>query len=445
MEGHPFRVAGVDGYTREMRALTFLTTFLAASAAAGLAIAQRSDAFPASRDHAAIAYTKTPTNDPAGALNAKLESGGAKLTFEPGTGYLRAVLQALGVPVESQLLVFSQTSSQARLIDEARPRAIYFNDQVAVGWVRGGDVIEVAAQDPRQGTIFYTLAQTETPRPSLTRDNSCLSCHLSWDTRAVPGPMVLTTHARKSESEYANGGTVDDREPIMNRWGGWYVTGKQVPARHLGNRKMLRPDATDPQGTPAAPAYESLTGRIDVRPYLSPRSDVVALLVLEHQAHLANLLTRTGWEARLEAFTAPPASRATILSARVDEAVEELVDYMLFVDEVPLPSKVVGSSGFAEWFAAQGPRDAKGRSLRDFDLTDRMMRYPLSYMIYTPAFDGLPAAVRSAAYRRFWVVLSGQDTNSRYAHLTLQKRQAIVEILRATKPDLPDFFGTVTH
>lgn len=427
-----------------MRALTFLTTFLTASAAASLAIAQRPDAFPASRNHAAIAYTTAPTNDPASVLNGKLDSGSAKLAFEPGTGYLRAVLQALGVPVESQVLVFSQTSSQASRIDEANPRAIYFNDQVAVGWVRGGEVIEVAAQDPRQGTIFYTLAQTDTPRPALTRDNSCLSCHLSWDTRAVPGPMVLTTHARKSESEYANGGTVDDREPIMNRWGGWYVTGKQVPARHLGNRKMLRPDAADPQDTPAAPTFESLTGSID-RSYLSPRSDVVALLVLEHQAHLANLLTRTGWEARLETFTAPPASRATALSARVHEAVNEMVDYMLFVDEAPLPSKVVGSSGFAEWFTAQGPRDAKGRSLRDFDLDNRLMRYPLSYMVYTPAFDNLPSTVRDAAYRRLWTILSGQDTKPRYAHLTLAKRQAIADILRATKRDLPEFFGTVTH
>lgn len=414
-----------------------------ALATAGVAVAQRTDAFGASRDHPAIAYSKRPVKDAVSQLNAALQAGTATLPFDAQTGYLPAVLQALKVPVESQVLVFSQTSFQAPRIDEKNPRAIYFNDQVAVGWVRGGDVLEVAAQDPQQGTIFYAIPQQSTASPRLERSDNCLRCHLSWETRAVPGPFVLTTHARKTESEYANGGLIDQRDPIMNRWGGWYVTGAQVPPRHMGNRAMMRPDAADPEQTPPPPAYQSLEGQFDLKGYLSPRSDVVALLVLEHQSHLSNLITRTGWEARLA--TADGRGRAAALTTRVQEAVEEMVDYMLFVDEARLPAKVAGSAGFAERFAKQGPRDGKGRSLRDLALNGHMMRYPLSYMIYTPAFDALPGDVKAAAYRRLWKILSGELTADKYAHLTLARRQAIVEILEATRPGLPEFFQPVTH
>jgi len=428
-----------------MRLWAILALTSALASAAAVAVAQRSDAFQASRDHPAIVYSTTPAEDPISKLNRELTTGGAKLTFDPATGYLRAILQALNVPVESQVLVFSQTSFQAPRIDEKNPRAIYFNDQVSVGWVRGGDVLEIAAQDPRQGTMFYSLPQSSSSPPVLQRSDMCLSCHLSWDTRAVPGPFVLTTHPRKAESEYANGGVVDHRDRLMHRWGGWYVTGKQVPQRHMGNRAMLRPDAADPEHTPPAPAFESLAGRLDLRDYLSPHSDVVALLVLEHQSHLTNLMTRTGWEARLAEHGSPGSARATALSPRVLEAVDELVDYMVFVDEAPMPTKIVGASGFAERFTAQGPRDEKGRSLRDLDLTERLLRYPLSYMIYAPAFDALPAPVRDATYRQLWRIVSGELTLPRYAHLTLPRRQAIVEILRSTKRDLPDYFGVVTH
>jgi hypothetical protein len=435
----------------DMRPLTVFAAaaVLAGSAAAGV-VAQRSDAFQASRDHPAIAYTDGPVDDAVSQLNKKLEAGAVELPFDPATGYLPGVLKALDVPVSSQVLVFSQTSFQAPRIDERNPRAIYFNDQVAVGWVRGGDVLEISAQDSKQGTMFYALPQAKSAHPLPQRDKQCLTCHLSWDTRAVPGPFVLSTHARKSDQEYANGGVTDHRDPIPIRWGGWYVTGAEVPARHLGNRAMLRPDATDPEHTPPAPKYTSLKGHVDLHDYLSPYSDVVALLVLEHQSHLTNLMTRAGWEARLAAFESrgvgpsrPGASTGTRLPVRVREAVNEMVDYMVFVDEAPLPGPVAGSSGFAKEFSARGPRDGQGRSLRDFALDGRMMRSPLSYMIYAPAFAALPSEVKSSAFSRLWSILSGELSGPKYAHLTLARRQAIVEILRATLPDLPDYFQPV--
>ena len=409
--------------TRSSLRVALLSAALLATLASGTA-AQRAGAFGASRDHPAIAYTSGPTETVVSALNSKIEQGSARLAFDAANGYLRSVLDALAIPIESQVLVYSETSFQARRINMKNPRAVFFNDHVAVGWVRGGDVLEVAAQDPRQGTIFYTIAQTESRAPAFTRNDSCLSCHLSWETRAVPGPIVMSVFPRKSDDEYANGTTIDHATAFADRWGGWYVTGARVPRRQLGNIELLQPRMPN-TGPASVPARVSVDGLFDLRGYPTPYSDVVALLVLEHQAHAANLITRAGWEFR-------QAQHAATSNTRVQEAVEELVDYLLFVDEAPLPSPIRGSSGFAEKFAAQGPRDGKGRSLRELQLDTRLMRYPCSFMVYSPGFQGLPAEVQAAVVRRLGQILSGNDTAKKYAHLSATDRRAILEILGDT-------------
>jgi hypothetical protein len=408
---------------------------------------QRSDAFPESRHHPAIKYGSTKPSDAVAALNARLESGEATLTFEPGPrGYLASVLAALGLDPSSQVLVYSQTSFQASHISRENPRAIYFNDNLSVAFIRGAPLIEVSSQDPAIGRVFYQLGQTDGPAPRFSRSETCLSCHLSWDTRAVPGPFVLTTFPRKSDRDYANGGVSDHREPMERRYGGWYVTGATVPPRHMGNIALVGPHAAPPEKTPPPPVLTTVAEAGVVRgveEYLRPTSDIVALLVLEHQLHAMNLMTRAAWEHRLVAgpgADAPVAAGATpMLTPRVREAVEELADYLLFVDEVPLGT-VRGNSGFAEWFSARGPKDPSGRSLRELKLDGRLMKYPLSYTIYSTAFAGLPPAVRDATYRRLWDVLSGPTPDKRYAHLTATDRRAVLEILQATKADLPPVF-----
>lgn len=387
---------------------------------AGIAGAmQRAGAFGASRDHAAIAYSTGPTTDVASVLNRKLADGSAKLTFDPVSGYLRSLLTAFDLAIESQVLVYSETSFQARKINRKNPRAVYFNDRVSVGWVRGGDILEISAQDPAQGTVYYTLAQTPEGAPRLTRNHNCLSCHLSWDTLAVPGPLVLTTMPRRNDNEYANGGHVDHTTPLADRWSGWFVTGTRVPKQQLGNVALIQPNLP-PSGPQPVPAKTSVEGEFDLRGYPTPYSDIVALMLLEHQAHATNLITRAGWEYRVAAHDG---GRARAMeSPRVREAVNMLADYFLFTDEAPLASPIHGSSGFAEAFQAVGPRDRRGRSLRDLDLDTRLMRYRCSYMIYSPGFDGLPAPLRSAIYQRLTDVLDGSNP-------------AIVEILQETKQD----------
>jgi len=183
----------------------------------------------------------------------------------------------------------------------------------------------------------------------------------------------------------------------------------------------------------------SVEGQFDLKGFLTPYSDVVPQLVIAHQTNMTNLITRTTWEARLA--DARPSADAT---SRVTEAARDLVDYLLFIDEAPLVGAVKGSAGYEAVFVGSGPKDTKGRSLRDLDLRRRLLRYPCSYMIYTPAFDGMPARAKDAVYARLWEVLSGREKGPRYKMLTLADRQAIVEILRDTRPGLPSFFQPVT-
>jgi hypothetical protein len=408
---------------------------LAASIAAS---AQRRDAFIASRDEPAIRYSAGPTTDPVAALNEKLQSGAVSLTFEPSAGYLRSVLDAFNIPVESQALVFSQSSFQAPLINVLNPRSIYFGDTVAVGWVRGGRILEITAQDPSQGVIFYELDQKESASPRFVRNNDCLACHLSWETRGVPGLLVQSMYPIPDEVSYANGFTTVHGSPLEQRWGGWFVTGDTGGAKHMGNVTVMPADKGKLKlASPTSP-LNSVVGLLDLTGYPTPYSDVIAQMVLAHQTQMTNLITRAGWEARL--LSAKPSTDA---SARLAEAVTDLVDYLLFVDEAPLTGPVKGTAGFTERFAKSGPRDKQGRSLRDFDLKRRLFQHPCSYMIYTPAFDALPQLAKDAVYNRMWEVLSGREKQPRYKVLSLADRRAIVEILRDTKPGLPQYFAAV--
>jgi len=336
--------------------------------------------------------------DPVAALSHRIEQGAAPLPYDPVYGYLPALLDALGIPVESQMAVFSKTSIQLLRIEPSNPRVLYFNDSVAVGWVPGG-FIELAAQDPGAGIKFYTIQQR--PDERLESRDVCLNCHKSATT-LVRSVTSSPSGAPSGESD------VDSRTPFNKLWGGWFVTGNTVPEGHMGNAVFENS------------IRRELTPSLDPKLSLTPASDVVALMVFAHQMHMMNLL------------------------AHPDD-INEFVDYLLFVDEPPLPGPIRGSSGFAEKFSGAGPRDHRGRSLRDLDLRRRLMRYPCSYMIYTEAFDALPKPAKEAVYRRMWQILSGEVTAARYERLAPADRKAVLEILRETKKDLPEYFQRVSR
>jgi hypothetical protein len=343
---------------------------------------------------------------------------------------LPSVLRELGVPLESQLLVYSKTSLQQRLITPDKPRALYFNDELAVGAVQDG-IIEIAVQDSKQGAVFYTL-QRVAEHPRLERQGACLGCHYALATLGVPGFFArsIPTATDGQILPWLGNATVDHSTPLAERWGGWYVTGDVGSQAHFGNARIADNRA---QALPPLPAGapQRLPAPLAAA-YLTPYSDAVAHLVFEHQLEMMNVLTRVGWEFRIAAAEGRPA-------ATLERTVEDAVDYLLFVDEARI-ERVRSTSGFAEAFEALGPYDQKGRSLRQLQLDGRLMRYPLSYMIYSPAFDALPAEARDAIYRRLWSVLSVGVKDERYVRVSPGDRAAIVEILGATKSGLPDYF-----
>jgi hypothetical protein len=156
-------------------------------------------------------------------------------------------------------------------------------------------------------------------------------------------------------------------------------------------------------------------------------------MVLEHQSRMVNLMIRAGWDAR------------TGHSDRLDADVEAMVSYMLFADEQKIYEPIQGVSTFTQTFPQRGPWDEKGRSLRDLDLQTRMFKYPLSYMIYGEAFDAMPDAVKEKVYQRLYDVLSGKDQSKTFARLSTDDRQNVLEILRDTKPNLPEYWKTGAH
>lgn len=401
-------------------------------------------------DHEAIRYASEPLNDAATLLQKRLETGEVKLNFDPQFGYVPALLRQLKVPVSSQVLVFSKTSFQSPRISPRAPRALYFNDQVAIGYVRGGEVLEVSALDPRQGVVFYTLDQEKSSRPQLVRREECLQCHVSPGTLGVPGEVVRSVHTDGSGMPVFQAGTfvTDHRSPLSERWGGWYVTGTHGAAMHMGN-VTAEDKETGKLDVSKGANVTDLKWKFDTGAYLSPHSDIVSLMVLEHQSRMTNLITRVGWEARMAIYSQAGMNQAlhepadTISEStrrRIDTASEELVQYMLFADEAPLESEIRGTSGFAAEFAKQGPRDRQGRSLRDFDMKRRMFRYPCSYLIYSEAFDAMPEIAKERIYRRLWDVLTGKDKSPKYARLSDADRKAILQILLETKKSLPNYW-----
>lgn len=387
------------------------------------------------QDHPAIRYQSAPAGNAVERLNARLDAGSVSLSFQGRSGYLKSALDALGVHTDSQLLVFSAASLQGRHINESNPRAIFFNDDVELGWVRDAEVLEIATRDETLGTAFYTLDQKPSATPRFKRGFVCLGCHLTGGTGDVPG-LVLFSSGRVLGRPSGLVAYMKGSMPIPERFGGWFVTGTTLPAEHRGNEVL----ALDGRSH----AISDTSGLFPSDGYLSATSDIAAMLVFTHQVETVNALVRASWTARAYEWTAEHrgAGDAAPDPATLRAAASDVVDRLLFVGDAAFTAPVKGTSGFAERFATTGPRDPKGRSLHELDLRTRLLRYPCSYLIYSPLFDSLPATMKEMVYARLWQVLSGGEAAPRYQRLmTLDERRAVVEILRATRPGLPSYFS----
>lgn len=384
-----------------------------------------------------INYRSDDLNDPVAKLQKKIDQGSARLEYEPEHGYLKSVLSLLQVPVDSQILVFSKTSFQYPKISPEHPRALYYNDDVYVGSVHEGKAVEIVSFDPMQGAIFYLLDEHKSEQPRFQRaELDCTQCHIAAGTRGIPGVLLRSIYVTDTGTQVP--GTrayiTDQDSPFNERWGGWYLTGAVPGGSSLGNAavaatKVASLSNTELAGTESVAAQLApLQPRFEASSYLTSSSDVVSHLVLAHQTQMHNLITLTNYKTRLTQPFEPPA--------------EQLLRYLLFANETPLPGtdseRIVAASPFAREFQARGVRDSKGRSLRDFDLHTRIFRYPCSYLIYSDSFDTLPEPAKGYVYHRLLEILSGKDQSPDFARLSSEDRRAILEILLATKKGLPD-------
>lgn len=399
-------------------------------------------------EYPSIAYSTRERTDRVAELRAALEAGREAIDFEERGGYLSSLLERLNIPVSSQMLVFTTTSFQGSLIYPESPRAIYFNDDTYVAFVQDSDVLEISAIDPVLGGVFYTLSQSTADRPRIVDEsNLCLRCHDSFGLSGGGVPRHLVGSMIPDENGMAisheGWSLTDDRTPLRRRWGGWYVTGTHGEQIHRGNVIVRSAEEASNIDFVASGNRVNLDDLVDVGPYLTPHSDIVALMVLEHQIHVQNLITRMNYDVRTAldgeraGVSAPADGRGASPDVRrtVEEVGEPLVMAMLLVDEARIRGRIEGTSGFGDDFMARGPRDRRGRSLRDLDLRRRLFRYPLSYLIYSESFVALPDVARQYVYARLHAVLRGEDQGEEFSHLSESDREAILEILLDTVPD----------
>jgi hypothetical protein len=400
------------------------------------------------RDYPFIHYSEPPERNEIARLQKRLNDGSLKLTPTAQHGYLEPMLAALGIDPDSQTLVFSKTSLQIDVIDAAAPRAIYFDDDTYVAWVQRTGILEIVTMDADRGPVFYTLSAADSI-PQLSRESlRCLTCH---DTYAEMGGGV--PHFLFESTYDVQGGRLipdavaretTDETPIAQRWGGWYVTGKDGGAFHLGN--IQTPADRAPVNIEKAKrgSVATLNALFDTSRYLRNTSDIVALLILEHQVTVHNEIVHANYKSRVLLERMQPDSDAATLhwaqltpqlQGRYELMLRPLLDALVMANAAPLPRAVTASNEFAARFQGRGPKDASGRSLRQLDLDTRVFRYPLSYLIYSEGFDALPLFVREHVYAKLAQILRQPDPGAPYSSRSAADRQAAFDILAATKPE----------
>lgn len=387
-----------------------------------------------------IKYSSTASQDAVAKMAAEIEAGDFVIPPSGGKSFLRAVLEKLKVPIESQVLVFSKTSLQNSLISQRNPRALYFSMDTYVGWVPGGKV-EVIIEDPTLGPVFYTLTPPYGDKlPRIVREtDSCLQCHATSRTSGVPGMFIRSVVPDQNSHAILSAGTslVTDATPIKDRWGGWYVTGA-IGEPHLGNRWVN----DSPLGEVDFPAklseLKDLTALIDTEKYLQPTSDVIALMVLEHQCRTHNLITSAKLNYKRSRYFQKSFGSQDELDSpagmswrTADTSAQEIVEAFLFTDEVEIPGDgAEGGEAFQKAFAKNAVRDSKNKSLRTLRLFQRLFKYRCSYMIHSLAFQSLPPMVRTRVLHHLREALADETQN----HLGSREKAVIYRHLSETVP-----------
>ena len=396
-------------------------------------------------EHPPISYQTSQSHDAVAQLQERLKAGREKLEADSNGSYLKSLLKALKIDESSQCLVFSKTSFQLPYIGPRTPRALYFNDSVYVGSVIGSTILELTAVDPQLGPVFYTFEREQQDYQIIRDRGQCLSCHATSRTERVPGVIVRSIYSDKTGRPRSGSSTyiTDHRSPFEQRWGGWYVTGEHGTMRHLGNIFAL--DREDPQKVDmeSGANQTQIPSSVAIGNHLTETSDIVALMVLEHQTRIQNLITRANYETRQASHLDKSMNEALgraedyvseSTQRRIASVGDALIAGLLFADEFELKSEVKGTSGFAESFSSQGPVDSKGRSFYQLDLKSRMFRFPCSYLILSDHFDGLPEAVMQHVQSELQAILFKQKTPPKGVRITSDECDALRDMLNEFRP-----------
>ncbi|RPI76860.1 MAG: hypothetical protein EHM42_14410 [Planctomycetaceae bacterium] len=356
------------------------------------------------------------TSEPVARLMAQLTAGQRELKYSADSGYLASLLDALDVPACSQMLIFAKNAANARRISPENPRALYFNDVVSIGWTPGAAALEIAAVDAHKGAVFYTLQQRADEPPRFHREDSCLTCHVTEGTLQVPG-FILRSFVTDAQGRPRQGfSPVDHATPYEKRWGGWYVTGAPREFQHLGNLSTAETLLTfDRLGT-RVPTID-LAARLPDLKHLRGSSDILPLLVHDHQTRVQTLLTRLRYEAEFD---------------RPLDTLEPLTRALLFANEPPLPAPVEGDSDYRNWFEQQGDHATASRRLREFDLKSRLFRHGCSWLIDSPGCRTLPQSVRQRLFRRIGEIIGSPSPPAGFRALGEAEREELLQLLRET-------------
>lgn len=377
-------------------------------------------------------YRTRPLTDRFTRMINDFESGKIPLDRSSEKAFVLSLLKALGVPATSQMLVFSTTSLQLSLISPATPRALYFNEDIYVGYVIGGR-IEIVSLDPELGGIYYIF---DIPREAgplrFERSERCMNCHAGDDTGHVPGLVIksVVPGPRGGSLTAYRLGETGHAVPFEQRFGGWYVTGNHGITNHWGNLtgrfaegRLIK--IPNPPGE-----------RFDWARYPVATTDILPQILHEHQAGFVNRVVEAAYRARTALFVSN-GKLTPALEAELDEQAKILTRYLLFADEAPLPGKVEGEAAYITDFSKTRRATKSGVSLKDFDLQTRLFKHRCSYMIYSPVFTSLPAPMKQRVYQRLNVALDLKRADKEFAYLPAAEKQTIRDVLITTLADLP--------
>ena len=390
---------------------------------------------PLEYDREPVNYTNTQPNDPVAAVQKRIMSGDIKLEWDEKFGYLPALLDAFGAKKSSQTLVMSKTSLQRRFISPENPRALYFSDDVYIGYIPGAPVMEVSSVDPKIGGTFYFIEQEKVRKPKFVRSGDCLSCHGGQRSLGIPCHFVRSVPTEPSGELIGLEEVRDITQctPLKDRWAGWYVTGNHGKQPHRGNLIGEKDLARFKENALFKANVTDLSAYFDTSKYYAKGSDILALMILEHQTHMHNYVARLNIEATqmLAAY-----GHVRYMRSQVDA----FLRHLLFTEEFPLTDIIDGNPDFVKDFTARAIRDSKGRSLRDLDRKSRLFTHPCSFLIYSQSFDAIAAPIKEVVLQKLYDILTGKNEDPQFARRTPGERKAILEILRETKPGLPGYW-----